>query len=64
MIWMAVTADEYELPLAVARTRSELAKRLGIHANHLYRLRKSGSSSRKKFNESKYRIIVIKEDDD
>lgn len=29
-IWMAVTADQYELPLAVADTAPELAKILGI----------------------------------
>ena len=29
-IWMAVTADEYELPLYVADTRKELADKLGL----------------------------------
>lgn len=28
MLWMAVTADEYELPLAVEKTARELAKRM------------------------------------
>lgn len=28
--WMAVTADEFELPLAVADTSRELAKMVGI----------------------------------
>ena len=29
-LWLAVTADEYELPLAVENTAAELAKRLGV----------------------------------
>lgn len=29
--WMAVTADEYELPLAVAESSFSLAEMLGIH---------------------------------
>lgn len=28
--WLAVTADEYELPLAVENTAAELARRLGV----------------------------------
>ena len=28
MIWMAVTADEYELPIAVSSTSSGLAKKM------------------------------------
>ena len=29
-LWMAVTADEYELPIAVADTSIELGKMLGV----------------------------------
>ena len=29
-LWLAVTADEYELPLAVENTAAELARRLGV----------------------------------
>lgn len=29
MYWLAVTADKYELPVIVADTSSELAKKLG-----------------------------------
>ena len=32
-LWMAVTADEYELPLAVEDTAAELARRLGVSEN-------------------------------
>ena len=30
MLWMAVTEDRYELPLAVEDTQEKLARRLGI----------------------------------
>ena len=29
-LWLAVNADEYELPLAVENTAAELARRLGV----------------------------------
>lgn len=29
-LWLAVTADEYELPLAVENTAAELARRPGV----------------------------------
>ena len=31
--WLAVTADEYELPLAVEDTAAALARRLGVSEN-------------------------------
>lgn len=44
-IWLAVTADKYELPLAVADSGAELAKKLKVSRNtisakeHRYRTR-------------------------
>ena len=32
-LWLAVTADEYELPLAVEDTAAALARRLGVSEN-------------------------------
>ena len=32
-IWMMVTMDEYELPLAVAESAGELAKKVGVDKN-------------------------------
>ena len=32
-LWLAVTADEYELPLVVEDTAAALARRLGISEN-------------------------------
>lgn len=34
-IWMLVTSDEYELPLAVADTASELAEICGVRENNI-----------------------------
>lgn len=46
IIWMKVTDDEYELPVAVAPTRSELARKLGIKTNSIataiHRAKKTG----------------------
>lgn len=35
-LWMKVTNDEYELPLAVADTMAELARMTGIKPESLY----------------------------
>lgn len=35
IIWMEVTKDEYELPIAVADTAQELAKMCGTTANNV-----------------------------
>ena len=35
-IWMAVTADEYELPIRVADTARELAELMGVSANSIH----------------------------
>ena len=41
--WLAVTADEYELPLAVEDTAAALARRLGSRGkNERYRRTKKG----------------------
>jgi len=32
-IWMAVTADEYELPLCIADSGNDLGRRLGVSAH-------------------------------
>ncbi len=35
-IWLKVTSDKYELPLAVADTASELARLCGVTVNTIY----------------------------
>lgn len=36
MLWMKVTNDKYELPIAVGDSAFDLAKQLGINANVIY----------------------------
>ena len=58
MIWMAVTADQYELPMIVEPTSVLLDKKLGIAPNSVR------SKERRKENgiHTGYRIIRIKEE--
>lgn len=35
-VWMKVSNDEYELPIAVAETAAELAKLCGVTVNSIY----------------------------
>lgn len=57
MLWMAVTADKYELPIIVEMTSTLLAKRLGISPNSVRskeRRKESGAHTG-------YRIVRVKE---
>lgn len=35
-LWMEVTMDEYELPVAVASSAEELARKIGKTTNNIY----------------------------
>lgn len=61
MLWMAVTPDEYELPMAVADTAKELSHMLGLKSNtvkHLYYKHNKGEYKK----HVKYKIVKIKEE--
>lgn len=45
-LWMAVTADEYELPLAVEDTAAALARRLGVSENTVRTVEYRGKNER------------------
>ena len=45
-LWMAVTADEYELPLVVEDTAAALARRLGISENTVRVMEYRGKNER------------------
>ena len=45
-LWLAVTADEYELPLAVENTAAELARRLGVSENTVRMMEYRGKNER------------------
>ena len=59
VIYMKVTDDEYELPLAVAGSAAELARMVGVKENSIFiaiqRERKKGWKSR-------YVKVVVEED--
>lgn len=56
VIWLAVTPDKYELPVAVADTAEELGNMLGKTANAIY---SSMSNSKKRGYKSPYVKVVI-----
>ena len=60
MLWVAVEANEHELPLAVADTARELAVMLGVKAESVrknYYMHKSGKSN---YN-LKYKIVKVED---
>lgn len=60
MIWLAVTPDQYELPIAVADTAKELSKMLGLkpHAvTELYYKHNKGVCKQYE----KYKIVKVTE---
>ena len=60
MIWMAVTPDEYELPMAVADTASELSLILGLKKHGVTELfHKHNAGILKKYD--KYKIVKVVE---
>lgn len=55
-IWMAVTPDKYELPVAVADTARELGNTLGVKENTIH---SCISNAKKKGYKSIYVKVVI-----
>ena len=59
-LWMAVTADEYEHPIAIADSSTELAEMLGVDPStirtNLHRHKNGVGSGR--------RIVKVRKDDD
>ena len=45
-LWLAVTADEYELPLAVEDTAAALARRLGVSEDTVRVMESRGKNER------------------
>ena len=57
-IWMMVSSDELELPLAVASSRAELARIIGIPANNIA---SAISHAKKRGHKSQYVKVEIEE---
>ena len=60
MLWMAVTADEYELPLYVAKSAAELASQYNITKNAVESAVSKGLSGKKKG----YKFVRVEEIED
>lgn len=64
MIWMAVTADKYELPLCVETSQAKLARRLGVTPGTVGALAwryRNVPPKTKKGRKPKYRIATVEE---
>lgn len=58
-LWMAVTPDKYELPIAVADTARELSRMLGSN-NNLVSKQYCQHNKNKSKKWTKYKIVKIK----
>lgn len=59
-MWMAITTDKYELPIAIGDTLKELAANLGVTENALC----SNRSRKRNGKTNKYIVINIVLDED
>lgn len=62
-VYMIVTADEYELPLAVLDTADQVARLLGRQRGDVYSAITRKTVSLDKFNGYTYRIVKVEIDD-
>lgn len=63
-VWMLVTRDKYELPLAVAGSCRELAKMLGVTENGIWTLMAHDKKRGRQCRYIKVRIEVDEENED
>lgn len=59
-LWLCVTQDEYELPMAVADGATELAKMLGTTVDSIT----SAAWKARKGKKTKYRTVDVNENED
>lgn len=57
-LYMKVTRDEYELPVAVAETKAELARMLGLSRENV----RSAFSHAKKYKHPTYVVVEVEDD--
>lgn len=58
-MWMAVTADKYELPLSVGKSLRELGKQMQARDNALWHLYQLKGKSNKPFNGYRYTVVFV-----
>ena len=59
-MYMAVTADEYELPLVVASNAQELADKLNTTIGNVYSTASKGMSGKR----NGYKIVRVRDEDE
>lgn len=59
-LWLKVTLDKYELPLAVAETSDELARLVGVSGNAV----RLGRSQEKRGKRSSYKKVRIDDEEE
>ena len=57
-LYLKVTRDKYKLPVAVAETKAELARMLGIKRDHV----RSAFSHAKKYKNPTYVVVEVEDD--
>lgn len=63
-LYLAVTFDEYELPLHVCESVRELASETGVHRNTIYKAIERDSKNKRKKRTSynmKFKVVNLKE---
>lgn len=63
-LYVAVTADKYELPLAVSDSAKELGELLGRHRAEVYSQMSRKAVSKTKHNGFRYKIIKVEIDEE
>lgn len=58
-VWMKVTNDELELPVAMADSAEQLAEKLGVKKNTIYQLM---YRAKKKGKQTCYRVVDIEDE--
>lgn len=49
VLWVATTADKYELPICVCDSQKDLAEHLGVTTSNISHLKKKSRSNRSKY---------------
>lgn len=62
ILWLQVTNDEYELPLAVADSCKELARMVGVTPQNIYEAKCKYKNHKK--HRRKYRYITVEIEED
>lgn len=64
VVWMKVTHDKYELPVAVADSSRELAQICGVKLSSIYSIMSHAKNNYRNYDWSPYRKIRLEEDEE